>query len=200
MNNIWFEGKEFARGLCDEVSMESRKTRKGGVNYLIFGEQPSMQSKYIRLGKKIERWFEFFVKNSPKGLVLLRSGVDKDIKTDIDLNFRDDKTKTIFYRELKANINLDSEKMPATIEKSKRVHRHLQKKYPDYKINSGALWWSVYDKEDPKLAHLKSKYKAFRNAGVTLDCASDFFDIVGVATSQQKFEEFFASLGERFTK
>lgn len=50
-------------------------------------------------------------------------------------------------------IELDTEKLPATINKCKDIEKFLKEKYIDYNINSGILNWSIYNKEI--LKHLK---------------------------------------------
>jgi len=77
------------------------------------------------------------------------------IKKDIDLIFKDEINKIIYYRELKANIELDSEKLPATISKCKEIEKYLQEKYNSYKIDSGILNWSVYNRQILKYLKIK---------------------------------------------
>ena len=42
-------------------------------------------------------------------------------KKDVDLIFKDENNKVIYYREMKGNIELDTEKLPATISKCKEI-------------------------------------------------------------------------------
>lgn len=62
---------------------------------------------------------------------------------DVDLIFKDNINNIIYYRELKGNIELDTEKLPATINKCNEINLFLKKEY-DYQINFGILNWSIY--------------------------------------------------------
>jgi hypothetical protein len=98
------------------------------------------------------RFGEFISKELIKSVdkfELLQCGIQKinDKKKDVDLLFKIELTKTVYYRELKANIELDTEKLPATISKCKEVEESLKISYPEYTINCGVLNWSVYDRK-----------------------------------------------------
>lgn len=91
-------------------------TKAGSISHLLYGEKPSEQSINIKLG----RFGEFLSKELIKtndNLELLNCGIQKinDNNKDVDLVFKDEKNKIIYYRELKGNIELDTEKLPATI-------------------------------------------------------------------------------------
>jgi hypothetical protein len=45
----------------------------------------------------------------------------------------------LVYREVKANMNLDSEKMPATTKKVEQIIAALQKEFPNHTINGSIL-------------------------------------------------------------
>lgn len=60
-----------------------------------------------------------------------------------------DKLKIIYYREAKGNIELDSEKLPATIDKMKEIIKtHISPKYPNYKYDVGIFNWSIYNRKE----------------------------------------------------
>ena len=96
---------------------------------------------------------------------------------------------------MKANIDLDTEKLPATIEKIKRVGASLKRERSGYKVNAGCLCWTVYEKTELE-GNLKSKVREFEKAGVTLDCAGDFFKFMRISMTEKKYYEYFKSLGE----
>ena len=50
-------------------------------------------------------------------------------------------------KQIKGNIELDTEKLPATISKCKEIEQSLKEKYEDYKIDCGILNWSVYNRK-----------------------------------------------------
>lgn len=87
---------------------------------------------YIQMGHCIE--------NILRDLILQHSQL-KDIKSknqkgmkERDHLFIDEKTKTVFYAELKANPNLDTEKSKSTIEKCLHIEQELKKEYNGYDI------------------------------------------------------------------
>ena len=195
-NNIVDDGFAFGKQLFGEILSEGvTKTKPGSLKYLLFGSKVSEQSLIIKIGRRFEKLFEYFVKRSPVNLDLLPSGVHKETKTDRDLIAIDRARKTIYYREMKANIDLDTEKLPATIEKIKRVGTYLKGEYPGYEVNAGCLCWTVYEKTKLE-GNLKSKVREFEKAGVTLDCAGDFFKFMRISMTEKKYHEYFRSLGE----
>jgi hypothetical protein len=110
-------------------------TKAGSISFLLYGKIPSDQSINIKLG----RFGEFLAKeliNCNPNLELLNCGIQKinDKKKDVDLIFKDEFLKIIYYRELKGNIELDTEKIPATIAKCNDITTFLSNKYEDYKF------------------------------------------------------------------
>ena len=126
------------------------QTAPGSIKYLLFGARPSQQSISIKFGKLGEILAMKMINDSPH-LSLLECGVrciDEESKKnkDFDLVWADHEKKIIGYRELKGNIEMDSEKIPATIEKVNELMEHLTAKedYKDYTIDSGILNWSIH--------------------------------------------------------
>jgi hypothetical protein len=174
------------------------KTQVGSVKHLLFGEQISMQSVSIKFGKVFENMFIEHIKNH-NDFELGDIGVQKTSqgkKKDFDLVFIDTKNNTVYYRELKANINLDSEKLPATIQKVKFLERELNKKYPTYKIDSGVLCPSVYSLFDLDGSKISNKPAIFEKGGVKVNFACDLFSILGICCTKDEFYGFFKELGQ----
>jgi hypothetical protein len=123
-------------------------TKAGSISYALYGEKPSEQSINIKVGRLGEYLAKELIKSNNK-LELLVCGIRKinDKKKDVDLIFKNEETKTIYYRELKGNIELDTEKLPATINKCKEIETSLKLSYPDYNINCGILNWSVFNRK-----------------------------------------------------
>ena len=109
INSIMEKGEKWVNNmLVGELTL----TRPGSISHLLYGSKPSEQSINIKLGK----FGEFLSKeliNSASNLKMLQCGVQKinDKKKDVDLLFKNEVTKTIYYRELKGNIELDTEKL-----------------------------------------------------------------------------------------
>jgi hypothetical protein len=171
-------------------------TKPGSISHLLYGEKPSEQSINIKFG----RFGEFLVKELIKknaNLELLTCGVQKinDKRKDVDLIFRNQETKTIYYRELKGNIELDTEKLPATIQKCNEIKSSLVTSYPDYTINCGILNWSVYDRKI--LTAGLSNIKSFENGGIKIDHMGNFLEIIDITWSEVDFYSYFREIGTK---
>ena len=94
----------------------------------------------------------------------------------------------------KGNIELDSEKLPATFEKIPKIFKPwLESQYPEYTINTGILNWGVYERSDLSagLSHIRSCEKA----GVRVDHFGDFCTLIGFEWPKNDFYEYFKERG-----
>jgi|688.fasta_scaffold07186_13 hypothetical protein len=185
--NVWIE--KILEG-------ELTYTKPGSISHLLYGEKPSEQSINIKLGRLGEYLSKELIKTNNK-IELLVCGVQKinDKKKDVDLIFKNEETKTIYYRELKGNIELDTEKLPATINKCKEIETSLKISYPDYTINCGILNWSVYNRAI--LTAGLSNIKSFENGGIKIDHMCDFLTIIDVVWSENDFYSYFREIGTK---
>ena len=192
INSIMEKGEKWVNNmLVGELTL----TRPGSISHLLYGSKPSEQSINIKLGK----FGEFLSKeliNSASNLKMLQCGVQKinDKKKDVDLLFKNEVTKTIYYRELKGNIELDTEKLPATIEKCKEIELSLKTSYSDYSINCGILNWSVYNRKI--LVAGLSNIKAFENGGIKIDHMEDFLEIIDIIWTEEDYYDYFKKIGD----
>ena len=114
--------EEFIMEKCKIIKDEGiTHTEPGSLKHLMFGSNPSEQSLSIKMGKVGEEMVKKIITENDD-LELLTCGVQCiDPKTgknkDLDLVWINKKNNTIYYREAKGNIELDSEKLPATIDK-----------------------------------------------------------------------------------
>jgi len=169
-------------------------TKPGSISYLLYGEKPSEQSINIKFG----RFGEFLSKeliNSNKDLELLTCGVQKvnNKNKDIDLIFKNEKMKIIYYRELKGNIELDTEKLPATIAKCKEIEKCLNEKFKDYSIDCGILNWSIYNRE--VLTAGLSNIRTFEKNGIKIDHMENFLDIIEIRWTSENYYNYFRDIG-----
>lgn len=104
---------------------------KNAISFLV--DRNLSQSDKIKLGIAIEKVSKDFILYHNKDLINIKEKNKKDIK-EKDHLFKNEKTKTIFYAELKSNLNLDTEKSKQTIQKIKDIEDELIQKYTDYKI------------------------------------------------------------------
>lgn len=172
-------------------------TKPGSLIYLLFGKEPSSQSMSIKCGYIGEFLSKELVKAS-NNCELLQCGVqDVDgTNMDIDLIWKNKVTKTIHYRELKANIDVDTEKIVSVVERVRTINYFLTNKYPEYTIDSGVLHWSVYVRNciSENNGCLNSVTKV-ENAGFKLDHSKDLLDLLGHQWSEEEFTNFFREIG-----
>jgi hypothetical protein len=171
-------------------------TKPGSISYLLYGEKPSEQSINIKLGRLGEFLSKELIKTNHK-LELLNCGIQKinNKKKDVDLIFKDEVNKIIYYRELKANIELDTEKLQATITKCKEIENSLKTTYLDYTIDCGILNWSVYNRKI--LTAGLSNIKTFENGGIKIDHMEDFLKIIGVLWAKEDYYTYFNEIGKK---
>lgn len=182
----------------DEKILDGELTliKPGSISYLLYGEKPSEQSINIKLG----RFGEFLSKeliNQTHNLELLTCGVQQinNKKKDVDLVFKDEINKIIYYRELKGNIELDTEKLPATIAKCKEIEKSLNTTYVNYRIDCGILNWSVYNRKI--LTAGLSNIKSFENEGIKIDHLEDFLNIINVTWDEADYYSYFREIGTK---
>lgn len=178
-------------------------TKAGSISHLLYGEKPSEQSVNIKFG----RFGEFIAKEMIKSndnLELLDCGIQmiNSRMKDVDLIFMNKTTKTIYYRELKGNIELDTEKLPATIAKCNEIAAFLRSKYAsdagagtgaDYHIDYAILNWSIYDRQ--VLTCGLSNIRAFEKEGVKIEHFGEFSNIAGIDWSEEDFYAYFREIG-----
>ena len=176
------------------LSSDMTYTKPGSLSFLLHGKRPSEQSISIKMG----RFGEFLAKEmikSNNNLELLTCGIQQinNKKKDVDLIFKDEINKIIYYRELKGNIELDTEKIPATVDKCNEIKSSLQITYSDYFIDCAVLNWSVYNRSI--LTSGISNIKTFETGGIKIDHMSDFLRIVNIEWNEEEFYDYFRELG-----
>lgn len=100
------------------------------------------QSKKLKSGYYVQSFMIELVKHAPKNYVVITdkySVISNGEEKEADLLAKLPQQLVIVYREVKTNVNLDSEKMPATVAKIADISGALQKTYHDHEINSGLL-------------------------------------------------------------
>ena len=94
-------------------------TQPGSLKFGLWGSTPSIHSISIKFGMFGEFMFKKVIENTEE-MELLKCGIqpvnEKGKKKDLDMIWVDKQKKTLRYRELKGNIEMDSEKIPATID------------------------------------------------------------------------------------
>jgi hypothetical protein len=187
--------KKIEEGINRIKALDITKTKPGSIKYLLYGEEDSEQSISIKVGKVGEIMAIAAVNNS--NLKLLECGIqliDNKTKKDIDLLFIDEQKKIVYYRELKGNATLDTEKLPATIEKINKISQSLQEKYPEYEINKALLAWSIWEKSDLCNDGIKNLDKYIKQ-NISVEHAKDLFDIVELTWNKEDYYDFWRNMG-----
>ena len=189
--------------LLEDVTKVVKKTEPGSLKYLLWGEQPSKQSISVKMGKWGEKWFAFLVEETPNFSMLphgVLNGIGEDGKSkDIDFLFKDDINKIVYYREFKGNIELDTEKLPATYEKIKFLKKYLKKEYPNYSLDYGCFNWCVFNKK-PYVNEVRkylNKIKKFEENNVPVSFPCDMFKILGVDITEKDYLNYFRKIGKK---
>ena len=178
---------------------EITMTQPGSIKYLMYGSEPSDQSLSIRMGKVGEKMIKKIISET-KDLQLLKCGVQcinqKSGKNkDLDLIWLDNINKTIYYRVAKGNLELDSEKLPATIDKIKEIiDTYISPTYPDYKIDIAIFHWSVYNRNMLKKG--VSQIKNCESKGIIVQHPEDLFKILKFNWNEEYYYDFFRKLGK----
>lgn len=196
------EIEEIIMEKCEEIKSKGTTfTKPGSIKHLIYGREPSEQSISIKMGKVGEDMIKEII-TKKKNLKLLRCGVQcidpvSGKKKDLDLIWVDENTKTIYYREAKANIELDSEKLPATIDKIVEIiYNHISPEYPEYTIDIGVFNWSVYNRTP--LINGLSQIKKCEEKGIKVEHPEDLFRLLNFHWDEAAYYDFFRKVGKLF--
>ncbi len=169
--------------ICDGWELPQRKQNKilkiKGKNYNALyhwlNTADLSQSDKIKSGHDIENFIKYLVKNSPYQAEIFTDYIIETLNgcREADLLFKID--NTIHYREIKGNVNLDSEKKKANFDKINSINCALKAKYPNMNIDSKFLCVPWFESDQ------------------NIEGFNDFIKLLGFFSS---FEEFVA-LGEK---
>jgi hypothetical protein len=192
--------KKKANELIENIIKNQKRSEPGSLPFLFWGDIISVHSFYIKVGRNFENWFKFIAENST-GFELLPDGITKKVSKgkskDIDFIILNKKTKTVYYNELKSNLELDTEKLPATIEKVNMIRKYLTKNYPQYKIECGILHWAVYDKTILPKKYL-TKIKQAEDRGVKINYPKDLFKTLKQSISEKDYYDMFKTITKNY--
>ena len=190
--------KDVGRQGALRIRINPKNTEPGSLNYLLFGTQLSTQSINVRMGKVGEDIFKKVISLN-KSLELLTCGpqivATNGKRKDVDLLWRDDTKRVIYMREIKGNMNMDTEKIVATYKKIPKIFKPwLTESYPDYSIDLGILGWGGYDRGFFKKG--LSQIKACEAKGVKVEHPKEFFELTGLQWEKEDYYDYFRELGE----
>ena len=194
--------ENFIMTQCTRIKNEGiTYSEAGSIKHLMFGSEPSEQSLSIKMGRVGEEMIKEIINKTPD-LQLLTCGVqciDPNTRKnkDLDLVWINNFSKTIYYREAKANLELDSEKLPATIEKIQEIlHTHISPNYPDYTIDIGVFNWSIYNRTSLKKG--LGQIKKCEEKGIKVEHPEDLFRLLNFDWDEASYYGFFRKVGKFF--
>tara|TARA_R110000787_G_scaffold282383_1_gene394214 strand:- start:160 stop:774 length:615 start_codon:yes stop_codon:yes gene_type:complete len=157
------------------------RTDPNSIKYLI--DVAMNQSQSIRLGLAIERFFAEYIAQHG-GVEDIRPSNRKDEK-EKDQLFRNEQTKTIYYSEWKANLNLDTEKSRSTVDKVNRIKDELRIAYSGYEIKWGLVGARyVHASEIPQV--IATKYRSISDHVMGINDWLSMFGIPPLTASSYK--------------
>ena len=158
--------------------ISNKKKDYNSLSYLI--EKDLSQSDCIKLGIGIEKVFKDIIISRNTNLENIKP-INKKGQKEKDHLFKDETTKTIYYAEIKSNLNLDTEKCKSTSEKCSQIKEELKIEFPDYEIKMFLVGIRYYEKNIiPKI--ISNKY---------ISIADNLFginDYLSIMNSNIKFE------------
>jgi len=140
---------------------EDIKKNKKDIHSLCYLIRKNLtQSECIRLGIAFEKWLgDVIIDNS--SLINIKNKNKKGIR-ERDHLFICHKRKKVYYAELKANINLDTEKSKSTISKCLEISEELKKEYIEYDIRWCLVGFRFLTYSDMP-SNIQNKYENIKN-------------------------------------
>lgn len=123
-----------AIAMSDYVQSCFSKTTRDNASISSLIDRHLSQSDCIKIGIAVEDVLRMFIKTHIKGVKDIKERNTKN-KKEKDHLFVNEHTRVVHYAEIKANLNLDTEKYNATIHKCLQIHEELSAQFPDYTIN-----------------------------------------------------------------
>ena len=153
------------------------------------------QSDCIKLGTGLEKVFKDIVLARNPKLTNIKPKNTKG-KKERDHLFVDEETKTVYYAELKSNLNLDTEKCRSTSNKCAQIAAELVLEYPEYKIEMFLLGLRYVNKTIcPKI--ITNKYTEISENVVGVN---DYFEALGggqLFANEQEYKDFLTYLANQ---
>lgn len=162
----------------------NKKKDENSLSYLV--EKQLSQSECIKLGICYEKILQDIVLQTTNYKNIKPK--NKKGEKEKDHLFMDEETDTIYYVELKANINLDSEKSKSTYLKCLEIVKELEITYPDKKIVWCLLGYRyIHFNEIPK--YIVNKYSQIKNNVYGIN---QYFNMIGIDFSftNETYKEF----------
>lgn len=146
------------------------------------------QSDCIKLGTGIEKVLVECILAQNQALVNIKQKNKKGVK-ERDHLFKDDVNKTIYYAELKSNLNLDTEKCKSTSGKCIQIVDELKKEFSDYHIELSLVGLRYFHTKDiPKI--ISNKYVSIQNNVVGINEYMGKLKVYPGFQTEEKYKDF----------
>ena len=142
---------------------------------LISNVRPLNQSQNIKLGNVMENLFHDTVSTHGDGFEPIETGIVEG-QSQKDQCFINHNKKIVAYHEQKSNLQLDTEKRPATTSKVKKVKEELTQKFPGYTVVGGVFAARYLSSSEPLAASIIKTY-----AGVQVYGVNEFLGVFNIA-------------------
>lgn len=159
---------------------KKKPTSSGSMKEII--DRDLTQSQLIMLGSGIEKVFTDYILKTTS-LKNIKNKTNKGSK-ETDHLFLDEVRKRIYYAEIKSNLNLDTEKARATIEKCKLIVKELENQYTGYSI----VWSLVCSRYVEKSKIPNILMKKFGEIEENVVGANEYFKSIGCPVFETEVE------------
>jgi len=163
--------------IAREPERQKKKKDNGSFGEIVWNDRPAHHSHNIKLGHVTEGMFNDYVRYGDNCFQLVEEDkIDIDgASTQMDVLFINKDKKIVYYFESKNNINLDTEKGPATVEKIIKVESALKKMYPSHQVVVRVLTARYPTVDDIPIKLFKNSLTRDNIIGY-----NEFFKLVGV--------------------
>lgn len=171
----------------------SNKTKDyNSLSYLV--NNSLSHSDCIKLGIGIEKVMSDIILQKNNNLENIKIKNKKGVK-EKDHLFKCEELKTIYYAEIKSNLNLDTEKYKATIEKCLQIFQELKNKYPNYTIKMHLVGGRYYTKKNIPVT-ISSKYLILNEMLVGINEYFSELNVNVIFKNEEMYKEFINNLAD----
>jgi hypothetical protein len=172
----------------------NKKRNFDSLSYLVDNKK-MVQSDCIKLGICVEKILTEIILEKNKNLTNSRPKNQKG-KHERDHLFVDFINKKVFYSELKSNLNLDTEKCIATVNKCKSIVEELKVEYPGYQLK-WCLLGLRYINKDLMGKNITKKYSSISENVSGVNEYLDTLD-VDIQFSEKDYSFFINEITKKF--
>lgn len=181
-----------------KITYEIDKTKPGSISYLLWGETPSRHSIYNKMDTLGQFMVQQMIHYVPHLELIdcktqLISG--DETNTNKYIIWINHDIKKIYIRELKSNMELDTDNISETIHKINNIVKpDIETKYPEHSIDVGILNWTVY-----KRSILKDEVyniNKYEELSTKVYHMKDIIDLLQYDWSEEEFYILFRDLGK----